>query len=696
MAVAEARLRGQLRARARSSSPVLLGALVGVSFLVHALAAWARATPTYFPDEYLYAELGRSIASGGLPLVRGEWAAFPALLQPLVTAPGWLAHDVGLGFHLVQTIEALVASLAAVPAFWLATRLRLSTGVALAIAALTVSIPDLVYTGFVIAEPIAYPLVLGAIAAGTAALAAPTRRAQIAFVALAVLAAFARLQFAALPLCFLAATVLVGARERRLRTALREQLLPLALFALPLLALAAAPARLLGVYRGLFDYELDPTSVLHWSAATAMTLVYSAGVALVPGALLGTALLLARPRSRAELAFGSLLAFVAAAVLAQAGLVAANGPEHVFERYAFYLLPLAATAFALYAARGWPARPLHALLAVGLVAMSARIPLAGFAAADQKEDSPLLFAVARLEQAAGEAGTGSLAVAAAAAALAGSAILASRRPAIGAQAVLWISVAVCALSSIGAAAFDQENAAGLRREQVGADASWIDRAAHGPVTQLAAPGAERSRTLGQLFWNRSLDRLVLLPGSRPVDQFGVARARISRTGVVLVGAAPLETPFAVDDGAAQLVFRDAAVVARSGSFSLWRPLGRAQLALALQGRYPDGWLAAPSRIRLWPAGPSEPLRGFLRIVLTVPARSHEVTVRVSSASSEELSVLVAPGKPVAARLRVCADGPWQAQITGTPARFLVGAPAVRAVSARELGVAFRPSARACA
>ena len=62
------------------------------------------------------------------------------------------------------------------------------------------------------AEPFAYPLALGAVAVGTLALARPGWRLQLAFLALAGLATFARVQFALLPLCFLAAVLLVGLR----------------------------------------------------------------------------------------------------------------------------------------------------------------------------------------------------------------------------------------------------------------------------------------------------------------------------------------------------------------------------------------------------------------------------------------------------------------------------------------------------
>src|SRR5579859_7180314 len=59
-------------ARVRSlGAAVPLSALVAASVAVRVLAGFLRATPYYFPDEYRYAELSRSLAAHGHLLVRG-------------------------------------------------------------------------------------------------------------------------------------------------------------------------------------------------------------------------------------------------------------------------------------------------------------------------------------------------------------------------------------------------------------------------------------------------------------------------------------------------------------------------------------------------------------------------------------------------------------------------------------------------
>ena len=365
-------------ARVQPRAASILAGLVAVSFLLRTVFGWLRATPTFFADEYIYAELARSLAESGRPLIRGVSASFPALLQPILTAPAWLVDDVETSFRLVQTLGALLMSLAAIPAFLLARRVGLGTGSSLAIAALAVLVPDMVYAAWVVAEPVAYPLALAAVLAGTAALARPSRRSQLAFLALAGLAAFARAQFVVLPLCFLAAAAVVGLRERRRRATFGEQRLVVALLAVPLVALLAiGPGRALGFYEGVLDLELTSPEMAKWAGVDAMLLVYGSGVVLAPGALLGLWLALRRPRSRAELAFGAFAVPLILVLLMEAAAYGLGG-DRVQERYFFYAVPIVGIAFTLYASRGWPHRIAHGAIAAGLVALAARVPLSGF------------------------------------------------------------------------------------------------------------------------------------------------------------------------------------------------------------------------------------------------------------------------------------------------------------------------------
>ena len=353
-----------------------LTVVIAASVIGRTLAAWSRATPIYFPDEYIYSEVGRSIAEHGRPLVRGGSAHFPALLQPLLTAPAWFFDDVATSYRTIQLINVVVMSLGAVAVFWLARRLGIGQWLAVALAAFTLAIPDMNYSAWILADPFAFPLVLASVAAATAALDKPTKRAQFAFVAFAGLATFARVQFVVLPVCFVAAVIIAGLRERRLRKALGEQRLVLGLLSLGLIPVfVAGPRSVLGYYDSVVSLNLSPFPILRWMGADGMLLLYSSGWVLVPGALLGLALALWKPRSRAEFGFATFSSLVALAVIFEAGLYAANGADRIQERYFFALLPLIGVLFALYARRGFPHRVPDALIAGAALSLYARVTL---------------------------------------------------------------------------------------------------------------------------------------------------------------------------------------------------------------------------------------------------------------------------------------------------------------------------------
>src|SRR3954468_12951290 len=75
------------------SAWVWLAGIMAASFGGRLIAAAGRGTPYYLPDEYIYPSLARSLAEHGRPLIRGAGVHFPALLEPVLTAPVWLVTD---------------------------------------------------------------------------------------------------------------------------------------------------------------------------------------------------------------------------------------------------------------------------------------------------------------------------------------------------------------------------------------------------------------------------------------------------------------------------------------------------------------------------------------------------------------------------------------------------------------------------
>ncbi len=668
-----------------------LAALVALSVALRAVVGWLRETPIYLGDEYLYAALGRSIAETGHPLVRGGASHFPALLQPILTAPAWLVGDVGTGYHLVQLIGALAMSLAAVPVYWLARRLGLGSGVSLGLAALALALPDLIYASWMIAEPFAYPLVLAATAAATAALARPSPRAQLAFVALAGLAAFGRIQFVLLPACFLGAVVVVGLREGRLRSALREQLLPLALLAVPVAAaLAVGPSRVLAFYKGVLHTDIDPASLVQSTGTNLMVLLFASGFVLVPGAILGLALAIARPRTRVELAFAAVTSLLSLMLLAEAGIFGAS--ELAQERYVFYVLPLFGIGFALYASRGWPYRLYHTLLAAGLVAAVSVVPLAGYAAANEKMHSPLLYGAFRIEQWAGSPGSGSLLIALAATAATAVVVVSSSKTQVATRVALALALLLCAGFSAAAVVFDEENTSSARGAFFGEDPSWVDNAKLGDVTLLRNVEGQRTAAFQQLFCNRSVTRLALMPGATIIDPFRADVVRIAHDGSLLVAGGPLTGALLVDQHAVTTRLSGARKVGSAPGFSLYAPAGRPRLSLLFSGRFYDGWLGGSGAVTLWPRPGRDRLEGTLVLGLDALTQSAGATVHFSLPGGRLVDVRVPAKSARIVRFPVCGGGAWTAQFRAR----ITGYAGTRPVSVHAGVPRFVPGTGGCA
>ena len=644
-----------------------VGAVVAVSALLQTALAWRRPTPGYFPDEYMYAELGRSILETGSPLVRGENAHFLPLLYPLLTAPAWLWDDVEHAYRTIQAFNAVTMSLAAIPAFLLARRLRVGDRLAVVAAALAVLLPELLYSSAAMAETLAYPLSLATAAAAVAALGRPSLRLQVLVLAFSGLATLTRLQLAVLPLCYLAAVVAVGTRDRRLRATVREHGLATGAIGLGLvLGLGAALSGTVGLYGDVTAYSVEPLVAAKGFGANALVLAYAAGWVLVPGALIGLALALARPRSRAEVGFGAFTVSFLVLLLAQASVVGDAG--RVQERYAMYALPLLVVAFVLYAARGWPYLRAYALLAALAATAAAVVPLAGYAAGGGSSQSVVLAAVRELETRLGDVGLASLVVALAVAALSAVVLLVAFSRRELATPVAVAVTALAALTTTGAAFASQQDARTLLRTTfLPTDPSWVDAAGEEPVTLLAGPRSTRADLLSTLFWNRSVRQLALLDGADRPDAFAVLEPNVDGAGRLDLPAGLLLT----DTHGSTILLRDAERVAAAPTKALWRPDGRPQLLLLAAGRYFSGLLASEGGFRVWPREPGGRIAGWLELELA-GAGASPVPFRVDLPGGDALELTIPPRTPKLVRIPVCARGVWSAGFATGSVGFVHG------------------------
>jgi hypothetical protein len=639
------------RIHVRALSPrLVLAGIVAVGTAVHALLGRLVPTPSVFPDEYLYSQLGRSLAHGDGLTVRGVPAHFFPVLEPLLTAPMWLAGSVETAFRLVQVENAFAWSLTALPVYWIARRLGAGTSLSLGVAAFAVSGPPAMFTAMFLSEPFAYPLALGTIAAALAAFDRPSLRAQLILLALVGLAAFDRLQLAALAPCIAVALVVVGLRERRLAAAIREQGLLVGLT-----ALAAVAGIGVAVVKGFGYYQLAPHTAgglpaLRFAGVSLYVIVFAAGIAIVPSAVVGLALALAKPRTRAELAFGALAASFLALTIVQCVLW--GDVYRVQERYLGYLAPLLALAFVLRVTR--PERRLAPELGVAalIAAVAAAVPLNGYATDASHYLAPTLYAFARLQNDV-EPSTSALLFAAAATVLAFAGALV-RRAALPLALVASLALLVAATSWSGFLAKD------ARAKYLPVDKSWVDHAAPEGSTMLVVGKAFPGQSLATLVWNPGIASVVRMPGGRKVDWLDDPEVNVAASGAIRGVDGPV---LVTSSSQTSVALRAAKPVATFGGTALWRPRGGAQLGAIVENRLHDGRVLEKGSLHVW--GGTRQLAGWIELRAHTPRELGAATVRIDG----KAFALPAGGERVM-RVRACGAGPWRGSFTAAPVRVV--------------------------
>ena len=479
-------------------------------------------------------------------------------------------------------------SLAAIPVFLLARRLRVGDRLALAAAAVAVVLPELVYSSSVLAESLAYPLALTAVAVAVAVIERPLLRLQLA---VSRLLRPGRLQ----PPAAGGPAPLLPARDRRGRppraTVAHEApgawLAVGATVAFLAGGLGVGLVGSLGIYGSLTAYSVEPVGAAKAIGANASVLGYAAGWVMVPGALLGLALALARPRGRGEFAFGVLALSLLVSLLIQAALVGDVG--RVQERYVIY-------ARAALSPASLPSTPSGAGRTSACTHSSLRSPprlppSCRWPATPQAGAPASRSSWSRCRSWSGSSVTSVWRHSCSPRQRRSPRRSFSSQPPCGLRFGTMAALAVTAAVGVGmTAAADihyKSNRAAVRAVYLPADPSWVDAAGSGPVTLLAAPHSARADLLTTLFWNRSVQRVVLLDGAGQPDPFAAPSADLDDAGH-LVGTTGLVL---ADAHGSSLVLRNAVRVAAGPTKTLWRSSGAPQLEVMMAGRYYSGLLS---------------------------------------------------------------------------------------------------------
>ena len=442
------------------------------------------------PDEFLYAELGRSAYASHSLDVLGRDVPFYSFVHPLLIGGPLSIGDPERGYSIAKSLQVVVMMSAAVPAYAWARRL-VPPAWALLAGALTLVPPALAYAGLLVTEASFYP-----------AFSAGSFRVQ----ALVLLPAF------------VTAVVLAALLERRPRVALRLAPACAALlvafgawFAFQV-ARAGTASSVLGGYASTADLAYSPIEVARY-------VLYHMGDVLLFTAVLPVCALASltyvafrRPERDPDLHayLAVTLSFLTWMIL-EVGSFASRYVHHLAERNLFHVAPLLFVGLVVWLQRGAP-RAARGSFVIALVAfvLVVGLPVEEFTALRALHNE---FTLVPLYELTATFPNLDLEVLVRCAALALLVLFAvAPRRALLVFGVLLGPLGV--LGSVVTSTFvvDQATAA-ERRTFDGPATRWIDRIASGPVAYLYSGPRFYPGVLQTTFWNRRIVGLYELPWS---------------------------------------------------------------------------------------------------------------------------------------------------------------------------------------
>jgi len=640
----------------------LLGIVV-VSADIRLVLARGIVAPFIMVDEVIWAEIARGLASSGKPLVRGVAEPGYGVVYPLVISPAYALFDrLPAAYAAVKTINSVVMSLAAVPAYLLARRV-VGRWLALLAALLAVAVPSLAYTGTVMTENVFYPLFLLVALVLLLVLEQPSWRRVLLLVALTVVAFGTRTQAVALvPAALLAPFVLAIFERRGLRETLsryRTLFAGFAALAVLTIAVQAVSGRslqdLLGAYAPVGNASYDLGSSLHYLLWHVEELALY--VLVVP--LAATIVLIGRVRTLPPAAqrFLALLVSLTICLVPVVAIFASRFSGRIEERNLFYLAPLFLIALLAWMELGAPRPRVLAPVAAGVSALLvALLPFDRFITTSAITDTLMLLPWWSLQD---HIGSGWIrpAATALAVALAAAFLFVPRRFALALPLVV-LALWVVAVKPIwwGTHGFERFARGSLFQGIRVGERDWIDATLpHGAQAAFIWSGRTDRLTVNESeFFNRAVGPVYYLTNPTPG---GLPETRIridSETGAVtLPGGKSVRGRYVVADSSFE---PDGKPLARDNDLgiTLWRVNPPLISAVRIDGLYPNDtwsgkrvtWVRRRCSTGKLLAFVSSDASLFVR-PQTIVARTNDGTtarVRVQPTGSNVLKVPVAPDK----------------------------------------------------
>jgi hypothetical protein len=531
-----------------------LAVIVTGSIVFRAWLGSRMPAPFIFTDELQYQENARSLAAGAGIQVRDEAFGIVSVLYPLLLAPAYLLFDsLPDAYAAARTINAVVMSLAAIPAFLIARRL-LPAGLSLFAALLAVALPSLAYTGTLMSENAFYPAFLLAAWALLRALDEPTLRRQLVLLGACGIVTLVRVQGIAVVLAALTAPLL-------LRLVARRPLRPwLPFFGIvaggAVLVLGAQLARgapiasLFGAYEVVGEESYDVVDVLKYLFWHLAELDLYVGV--IPFAaflLLAARIRSLEPQVQAFVAATTALAVWTLIVVAA---FASRFAAAIVERNMFMLATLLLIGLLVWIDRGAPRPRVYAVVAACVAAvLPALIPYERFLQLKVRSDTLMIVPLWNVQDEVGLPRLGDIV-------LLGGIVAAAlflfvpRRYLLALPALVLVYFAVV-IQPIHAGPHGMEQAAagglfeGIRTGQ----RDWIDEAAgDGPVAVLWTGKTNRFTVLMNEFFNRTVGPVYTLGGPMPGGLPETAVEVDERTGKIRrkSDGSVVDAPYVLTDG----------------------------------------------------------------------------------------------------------------------------------------------------
>ncbi len=586
---------------------VWLGAIVLASIALRVELGRRVAAPWIMVDEIVYSQLAQSFAASGAFLVRGVPSHGYGVVYPVVIAPAWrLFGAMPSVYAAAKTINAVVMSLAAIPAYYLARRL-LPVGLSLAVAGLTVLVPEMLYTGMIMTENVFYPLFVAFALLFVVTLERPTVGRQVGLIVLFALIYETRAQAVALLPAMATAPVLLalvrreGARDGVRRFAVLYGILAAGVVvALAVTAVRGrSPSTLLGAYGAATSSTYTVSGVAHYALYHLAGLDLALGI--IPFAALVAIWLSPRQGGQARAAFAVGSFSIALWLIPEvAAFASQTSVLRIEERNLFYLDVFALVALLAMACEGLvPRRGRAALIAAVLAGvLPFFIPFTRFlttsAVSDTFEMLPWWWVQDHwitLQQVRWAAGGVSL-VAAAAFLLARGRAALVLAALVGAYFVATTAVVANGRHGIEVAARGSVWA-GTHEPHY----DWVDRAVGrgASVALLWTANASPYTVWENEFFNRSIRTVYALDGAPKPDPLPETPATRSRSGVVVSRGRAVRAAYVLADSSVALAARPVAEDTALG-MTLYRVGGPVVLLPppTKSGLYPGGTWSGPS------------------------------------------------------------------------------------------------------